>query len=152
MAEDEVQNFGIGGYTGNVDLVARKVTTSWSLTTNYGSIKNNLVTVGSPVGVAKDIKDIWYQWDVYSAVNDWYGGSSNYGVVIEPSSTWTNCPTLPPPWLDRISVFYSSEDSGNNGPYLEVFLDPPAAKPDLVIHSKSITDLNGVSVTTVTPG
>lgn len=138
---------GSGTYSGNVSVVARKITQSWTASgITYSTIRSSLVTQGSSVTLSTGTgRNTVYSWNLTTLVNDWHKGyTANNGVLVEPTPSWTSGAT--PSWPNRLFIFASSRDASGRSPYLEV--DTTIPQPDLTFDSSQTS----VDTTTVLPG
>ena len=139
------KNFGTGTYTSDVGLMAKQLNQSVNiLNTNYFNIRSYLSSMGSEVPVSKTGYDVWYKWTVTPIVKTFNSLGGPFDIIVEPTNAWLS--GTYPNWPKRLSVFYAQEDTGNNGPYLEIDMTPKL--PDLTKVSGGST----ISGTTVKPG
>ena len=99
---------GWKSYTGTASSItfgARKITSSWSESTLNWNTKpstSSIVLDYQTVTASTANKDI--SWDITSAVQDWYNGSTNYGIAIYPVTEYSGSGAY------AYTGFYSSEN------------------------------------------
>src|SRR3989339_725098 len=115
------RNFGLGAASSRV-LTAKRLTNNVSMTkdTPYSSVRQYLSEDNLSTSIPKTPTGQYYGFDVNSTVNLWKSGYyPDYGLVVEPSGSWSSGNTPPTSWSDLLAKFDDSSNSSGYGPFLQ---------------------------------
>lgn len=149
--------FPTNGGSNYLDLVARRVTRSWTISQianyTYSTFRGNWVSENPSQRVVlspstdPDYVPIggWITLDVENTLAQWKSGASNQGFLIEQDPEWLSGTTPPSSWENRFLHLDSSRHSSNTSPYLSITLQ----QIDLTSGGNST---NNVQNNTIHPG